>query len=182
MMATTTSSPVAGIIFGVIFVAIVGGATVLAIRRREIVFDGEVIDKNIVENSMPVNDMGNMNHGGINLVNGGGIKHDYYINVRTSSGKTIKYKISSGMYEIVKIGDMVSKPKGTTEITITSSKTPTVTATPPQVISPTSPQTNTQVTPASPIPATTPPTSPASTPTTSAPVSNPPTSTPPPTV
>jgi hypothetical protein len=157
-MATTTSSPTISIIIGAIFAVVIIGAIVMAIRRREIVFDGEVIDKNITEtrNAMPMNNMGNMNSGGINMMSGG-IQHEYYIKVKTANGKTIKYKISSGMYETVKIGDTVSKPTGTSEITITSSQTPIANAATPQLISPATP-TSVETSPKTPIaPTITPP-------------------------
>ncbi len=96
----------------------------MTIRRREIAFDGEVIDKNIIENRGGVNINNGMNDGLSynNNTIGSGVTHTYKIKVKTTSGKTINYKISSGMYETVKIGDNVSKPKGTTEITINTKK------------------------------------------------------------
>jgi len=109
------------IVFGVfgLFILLV---IVLYIRRREMVFEGEVIDKNVVENQ--VHNTQPMNQG-ITIGNNmnGGVTHSYTIKVKTDAGKTIGYPISSGMYEVIKIGDRVSKPKGTTEVTIVSSKT-----------------------------------------------------------
>ncbi len=158
MTTTTTSSPTTTIIIGAVFAAILVIVIILAIRRREIVFEGEVIDKNIVENvnQPPMNNGGNLNNGGINMITNGGIQHEYYIKVKTSTNKKIKYKISSGMYEIIKIGDMVSKPKGTTDITITSSaanttSSPNVTSPPP------SPPTTPPISPPT-VPPNTPPT------------------------
>jgi len=105
------------------FVAVIGIIIFLAIRRREEVFDGEVIDKNIVESQVMNNGIGNpgIGAGGIMIGNSGGVRHTYRIKVKTDQGKTVNYTISEGMYEIVKIGDRVSKPKGSTEITILSS-------------------------------------------------------------
>lgn len=140
MATTTTASPTVVIIVGVIALVVITTVIVMAIRRREETFEGEVIDKNIVENvnNMPMNSMNTINNGGINIGNGG-VQHQYYVKVKTTSGKTVGYKISSGMYERVQIGDMVRKPKGTTEITITSSKSisqvPANNQTPPTGIS-----------------------------------------------
>ena len=99
-------------IFIVIFSAIVIVAIVFAIKRHEEVFEGEVIDKNEVEtmnNNMPMNNS-------ITIINrsSGNVQHSYTIKVKTTVGKVINYAISSGMYEIIKIGDTVSKAKGTT--------------------------------------------------------------------
>ncbi len=112
-----------------IFAAIVIVVIVFAIKRREEVFEGEVIDKNVIEtmnNNMPMNSTNNMNNmnNGFTIINrgSGNVQHSYTIKVKTSAGKTIDYGISSGMYEIIKIGDTVSKAKGTTEIVILSSK------------------------------------------------------------
>ena len=102
-----------------IFIVVIGLFIFLAIRRREEVFEGEVIDKNILE-SQVMNNPG-MTGGGIMIGNTGGLRHTYTIKVKTDQGKAINYTISEGMYEIVKIGDRVSKPKGSTEITIVSS-------------------------------------------------------------
>jgi hypothetical protein len=106
---------------------IFGGAIVFiivnAIRRREINFEGTVIDKNIIENRANNNSMMNRPGGGI-MIGGnmnGGVTHEYKIRVKTDLGKEINYKITEGMYEIIKIGDRVSKASGTTEITIQSS-------------------------------------------------------------
>jgi hypothetical protein len=104
------------IIFFVIVFAIIGG---LYIRRREIVFEGEVVDKDIHESTVQNNSMGS---GGITFGNSGGVTHSYMIKVKTDAGKEVNYQISEGKYEIIKIGDRVSKPKGTTDITILSSR------------------------------------------------------------
>ena len=125
-MAYTTNNPTVLIAVGAVVVIAIIFVIVMAIRRREIAFEGEVIDKDIIEtrNNMPMNNMNPASQGGINIISGGGIQHEYKIKVKTATGKTIGYKISSGMYEVIKIGDMVSKPKGTTEVTIIS-KSPT---------------------------------------------------------
>jgi len=144
-MSTTSNNPLILVAVLGIFAVVIILVIVFAIKRREEVFEGEVTDKNIQEtNRMPMNNMGPMNNGGINIMSGGGIQHDYYIYVKTDVGKSIKYKISSGMYEIIKIGDRVRKPKGTTEVTIVSSNTANTTAPNPaqtenQQIPPTNP-------------------------------------------
>ena len=115
------------------FIIVIGVIIFLAVRRREEVFEGEVIDKNIIESQVMNNGISNpgIGAGGIMIGNSGGLRHTYKIMVKTDQGKTINYTISSGMYEIIKIGDRVSKPKGSTEITIISSNnsnTPTPTS------------------------------------------------------
>ena len=109
----------------VVIVVAIGLFIFLAIRRREEVFEGEVIDKNIVESQVMNNAYGNpaMREPGIMIGNTGGLRHTYTIKVKTDQGKVINYTISEGKYEIIKIGDRVSKPKGTAEITIVSSNT-----------------------------------------------------------
>ncbi len=128
------NSIVSIVIFVVIFGGVVAYIIVSAIRRREIQFEGSVIDKNIIENRQMNNGMNrgpgitlgnNMNGNNMN----GGVTHEYKIRVKTDQGKEVNYKVSEGMYETIKIGDRVSKPHGTTEITIVSS-TPSPTAQP----------------------------------------------------
>ena len=103
-----------------LFVLAIGFFIFYAIKRREEVFEGEVIDKNIGEIPVMNNAVGGpgMTGSGIMIGNAGGVRHTYTIKVKTDPGKVINYTISEGMYEIVKIGDRVSKPKGSTEITI----------------------------------------------------------------
>ena len=108
-----------GIIVGIIFLTFIALFLGLYIRRREIAFEGDVIDKDVIENQ--VQNTSPMNRGGITFGNSGGVTHTYQIKVKTSTGKTVNYQISEGMYEIIKIGDRVSKPKGTTEVSIVSS-------------------------------------------------------------
>ncbi len=112
----TTNNPKTLIIIAVIFLAAGALFVGLYIRRREIVFEGVVIDKDIIESQVQNN---NMNSPGIMLGNSGGVTHTYRIKVKTDAGKDINYKISEGKYEIIKIGDRVSKAKGSTEINIT---------------------------------------------------------------
>jgi len=73
-----------------------------------------------------------MNRPTIVIGNTGGVRHTYSIKVKTDQGKEISYTISAGMYETIKIGDRVSKPKGTTEITIVSSAASTPATSPDQ--------------------------------------------------
>ena len=122
---TTKGSPYLIIIIIAVFGTVIAVLIYSAIRRREVSFEGEVIDKNIVE-TVQTNDMQGVNNGtGINLGNmQGKMTHTYKIKVKDNSGKVINYKVSQGKYEIIEIGDRVSKPKGTTDVTILdSSKT-----------------------------------------------------------
>ncbi len=125
MNSTTKGSPYLIIIIIAVFGTVIAVLIYSAIRRREVSFEGEVIDKNIVE-TVQTNDMQGVNNGtGINLGNmQGNVTHTYKIKVKDNSGKVINYKVSQGKYEIIEIGDRVSKPKGTTDVTILdSSKT-----------------------------------------------------------
>ena len=122
---TTKGSPYLIIIIIAVFGTVIAVLIYSAIRRREVSFEGEVIDKNIVE-TVQTNDMQGVNNGtGINLGNMQGyVTLTYKIKVKDNSGKVINYKVSQGKYEIIEIGDRVSKPKGTTDVTILdSSKT-----------------------------------------------------------
>ena len=134
------------------FIVVFGGVIVLvivsAIRRREITFEGTVIDKNIIESRVNNNMMGRPGWIMIGNMNGG-VTHEYKIKVKTDAGKEINYKISEGMYEVVKIGDRASKTSGTTEKTILSSAQPATapstgtTPIPPTATPPTVPPQNT---------------------------------------
>ncbi len=113
------------IIFLIIFFGVIAFMIVSYFRKKEEVFQGVVIDKNI-------NEVQHMNNGGPHMTAGmsGGVTHQYMIKVKTDNGKEIKYQISEGKYEIVKIGDRVSKAKGTTDIDISSSSQTTSPTTP----------------------------------------------------
>ncbi len=105
-----------------IFAVILGFLAASAIKRREETFEGVVIDKDVVETA--VNNSNNMPiRSGITFGDnmGGGIEHSYRVKVKTDAGKEISYPISSGKYEIIKIGDRVSKAKGTTDLEVIAS-------------------------------------------------------------
>ena len=133
-----------------VFILVFGGAIGFAIysffHRRDETFTGLVIDKDIIENQVN-NNMMRPNQPGINIgmggmMNngfGGGIQHTYRIKVKTDAGKEIHYQISEGKYEIIKIGDRVSKAHGTTDVEIVSSSTPTTEQNPTQPMNPTPP-------------------------------------------
>jgi nitrogen fixation protein FixH len=126
MNSTTKGSPYLIIIIIAVFGTVIAVLIYSAIRRREVSFEGEVIDKNIIETRQINNMQPGVNNGnGINLGNmQGNVTHTYKIKVKDNSGKVINYKVSQGKYEIIEIGDRVSKPKGTTDVTILdSSKT-----------------------------------------------------------
>lgn len=104
-------------VFGLIFAGII----TLYIRRREEVFEGQVVDKDIVEgvnNSMPMNSQPGLHIGG--TAGYGNVTHSYVVKVQTAEGKTKTWNVSEGKYEIIKIGDHVVKPKGTTDLQIVS--------------------------------------------------------------
>jgi len=123
------------IVFVIIFLAITAIYVFFVVRRREITFEGTVTDKDI--NESVAQNSGPANQGGISFGNRGNVTHQYMIKVKTDAGKTVNYQVSEGQYEIIKIGDRVSKGKGTTEVNIVSSTQNS----PPQA--PSSPPTNT---------------------------------------
>src|SRR6185503_19348059 len=101
-------------------------------RRREEVFEGEVVDKDVVENvnnTMPMDSRPGLHFGGPSGFSG--TTHTYVVKVKTLAGKTITWQVSEGKYDIIKIGDRVSKPKGTTDLQILSSAAAPASATPP---------------------------------------------------
>lgn len=116
-----------------IFVAVVGLFAGLYIRRRAIAFAGKVIDKDVHEQ---VNNNFNQNQAAnkgisINTASASNVTHQYMIKILTDAGKTINWQVSQGKYEIINIGDHVTKPAGTTEVEITHQTMP-----PPPVESP----------------------------------------------
>ncbi len=105
----------------VIAVALVLVILVIAIgpywRRRSVAFEGTVSDKDVKE--IEVDNNTNARAGGVRINLGSNIKHKYIIKVETDSGKKIKWRVSQGKYEIIKIGDRVTKHSGTTDIEVT---------------------------------------------------------------
>ncbi|HSX53270.1 MAG TPA: hypothetical protein VLF90_02795 [Patescibacteria group bacterium] len=107
-----------------IIVAIFGLVIGLYIRRRAVAFAGKVVDKDVreqVNNNYNQNQTGNQGFsnstGGI--TNGSNVTHQYMIKVLTDAGKTFNWQVSQGKYEIIKIGDHVTKAAGTTDVEIT---------------------------------------------------------------
>lgn len=97
-------------------------------------FEGQVIDKDIIENvnnSMPVNNQPGIHIGG--PIGYNNVTHNYIVKVQTTDGKIKTWSISEGKYEIIKIGDRVVKPKGTTNLQIVSQAQPVNPAPPPVV-------------------------------------------------
>ncbi len=105
------------IIIGII-VIVAAGIAALYIRRRNMTFEGIVTDKDIKE---IVNENTNLaQRSTISFGNtGNSVTHQYNIKVQTTSGKIINWQISEGKYQILNIGDHVSKRSGTTDIDIT---------------------------------------------------------------
>ncbi|MEI7838589.1 MAG: hypothetical protein WCI37_02265 [bacterium] len=120
---TTKGSPYLLILFIVIFGGVIIYFIYSSIKRKEEVFEGVIIDKNVIENQTANNTGSPTNNGiGLNIGNNlGGVTHTYKIRVKDDSGKEFNYKVSEGQYEILKIGDRVSKAKGTTVVTVISS-------------------------------------------------------------
>jgi hypothetical protein len=120
---TTTSistNPQAFIGVIVILVIVVAVILVVIIKKREVSFDGQVIDKNVQEyDLLNLDNKPPMNNGN-NISNGNSIAHDYFVKVETTNGKTINYQVPALTYETINIGDRVSKQKGKTKLVITS--------------------------------------------------------------
>jgi len=119
MQSSSSNNPLVLVAVIAIFAIALILVIVSAIRRREESFEGKVIDKDIQENvvqNQPINQQP-----GITFGNTGAVTHAYRVKVQTDTGKVINYQISEGLYETIKIGDRVSKPKGTTTLSIVNS-------------------------------------------------------------
>ena len=125
------------ILIVVIFVVVIGVIAALYVRRRSIAFEGIVTDKDIQEFA-PVNNSTNQQTG-ITFGNSGGVEHKYMIKVKTDNGKSISWQVSQGKYQIINIGDRITKHSGTTEVEVTPKAQP---ATPSQPMPPTTAITN----------------------------------------
>lgn len=89
-------------------------------KRKDAVWTGVVVDKDISENVYDGNDFGNNNRqNGIGLFSIGNtnnqvaVTHSYSIKVKTDGGGQIDWDISSGLYETINIGDRLTKSAGT---------------------------------------------------------------------
>ncbi len=89
-------------------------------KRKDAVWSGVVVDKNIAEVVHDNNDIGNNNQqNGVGLFSIGNannqmaVTHNYSIKVKTDSGEQINWDISSGLYEAINIGDKLTKASGT---------------------------------------------------------------------
>ncbi len=101
-----------------LFAAIAAAVVTLYVRRRNITFEGVVTDKDVQEianDNLSLKKPATIRFGKrINHVS-----HQYNIKVQTDLGKMINWQISEGKYQILNIGDHVSKPSGSTDINIT---------------------------------------------------------------
>ena len=97
------------IIFGIV---VIGGILFLAIysfiHRRNLSFEGVVLEK-IKSETVDMNQPDRMV-----------TRRDYQysIRVKKDNGKEIKYLINPNLYDKINVGDRVSKPKGTTTVSI----------------------------------------------------------------
>lgn len=89
-------------------------------KRKDAVWSGVVIDKDITEVVHDNNDFGNNNQqNGIGLFSIGNtnnqmaVTHSYSIKVKTDGGEQFDWDISSGLYETINIGDRLTKSAGT---------------------------------------------------------------------
>ncbi len=105
-----------------VFVVVFGCIIFSYIYRRTESFEGVVVDKDVREN---INNTMPNRSGGITLgaTNGGNVTHQYMLKVKTDAGKTIHYQVSEGKYQLINIGDRVSKRSGTTDVEVTQKAT-----------------------------------------------------------
>jgi len=118
-----------------VIILVVVGVIALYIHRRQEVFEGQVVDKDIVENTSNTTPMNN--HTGFHFGGAAGynnVTHTYIVKVQTTEGKKITWSVSEGKYEIIKIGDHVVKPKGTTDLQIVSQPAAPVSNTAPPAV------------------------------------------------
>jgi hypothetical protein len=108
------------VIIIILLIVSFAGFIVLYIHQREEIFEGEVVDKDIVETT-PAQSMNNRPGLSFGSAGYGGVQHTYKVKVKTSNGQTKNWTVSEGKYEIIKIGDRVSKSKGTRDLEIISS-------------------------------------------------------------
>lgn len=117
------------VVFIVTFVIAVFGVLIgVYIHRRNMSFEGTVTDKDIQEEMVNTNTVG-QDVGTITLGNRNSVRHIYKIKVQTPAGKIISWQVSEGKYQIINIGDKVIKRSGTTDIEITPA-TPSAATTP----------------------------------------------------
>ena len=86
-------------------------------RKRATEWIGIVIDKGTTQSyrTTSVRRSPRVNVGPFSLgQNNRHININYYVVVETDSGKEIRWNISEGLYEVVKVGDKLKKDKGTT--------------------------------------------------------------------
>lgn len=113
------------LVVGAVILVAIGVGAYSFTKRRDMSFEGVVLDKNMQENVVN-NTVGQPQQQGIVIGgnNQAAVTHSYSIRVNTATGEVVSYSISSGMYETIKIGDRVSKAKGSTDIPIVSSGQP----------------------------------------------------------
>ena len=91
----------------------------LWMHRKSEVFEGVVVNKDIRENTVQSTNPNQSS--GFSFGRSAGVTHEYVVMVQTSDGKTKTWQVTEGKYEIIKIGDRVSKSKGTTDLQVVSS-------------------------------------------------------------
>ncbi len=109
---------VSGVIVAIIGFVIYG--VYINKKRKDAVWTGVVVDKDISENVYDSNDFGDNNRqNSIGLFSIGNtnnqvaVTHSYSIKVKTDGGEQIDWDISSGLYETINIGDRLTKSAGT---------------------------------------------------------------------
>ncbi|MDQ5932367.1 MAG: hypothetical protein QG649_452 [Patescibacteria group bacterium] len=104
-----------------VFIVIIGLSLYQNKKRKDASWTGVVIDKAMQEHvDRDLNNRQSNDGGGVSLISFGNnrsdvaVTHSYSITVRPEGGETFNWSVSSGFYELVSIGDKLSKRPGTT--------------------------------------------------------------------
>lgn len=141
------------ILISVIVVGVIGFVLYTNKKRKDANWTGVVIDRMMSEH-VNSNRMANENRAGNISIGGFGLSspntvavtHSYSLMIKSDTGETFSWQVSSGMYEEVAIGDRLEKRPGTTIPTIIQKAQPVAPVQAPDPVStppvpPTPPQT-----------------------------------------
>jgi len=117
------SNSTIGILVIAVLVIVIGFVIIQYFRRRSAKWAGSVIDKGFTEHVDRDTVSNRSSQSGSSLKIGGltiggnmqqrHVTRSYYIRVQTDEGKEIKWPVSEGLYETIKIGDRLTKEPGT---------------------------------------------------------------------
>lgn len=101
------------------------------IRRRNMAFEGVVTDKDVRQEV--INDPNSNQSSGIRI-GSSPVRQIYTIKIQKSDGKSVSWQVSEGKYQIINIGDKVTKKPGTTDIEVAPKNGPSNQQQPPSQI------------------------------------------------